>query len=312
MKKSLLSVFTIIVGGFVAVYFFMPGTMFKITRKIERMAGGLEQKSIEVNGMNIQYLDGGAGDPLVLIHGFGANKDNWTRIGKYLTPYFHVIAPDLPGFGETDKDPEGKYSIKDQAIFLKQFLNTLGIKSFHIGGNSMGGNIAGQYAALFQKDLKSILLIAPGGVFSSKPSELFQMIKNSEPNPLIAQNREEYDKLLDFVFVKKPFIPSPIKGFLIKEAIKNQDSNKKIFQMIKNPDLSKPMESLVKNITVPALIIWGDQDRVLHSSGAKILESIMKNSKAIVLDNIGHVPMIEIPEKTANLYLDFYKTNQPF
>ena len=307
MKKILLSVFTAIIVGFVVIYFFMPGTMFGIFQKIERKIGGLEQKSVVVNGMNIQYLEGGKGDPLILIHGFGANKDNWTRIGKFLTLHFHVIAPDLQGFGESDQNPEGKYTIKDQALFLKQFLNKIGIKSFHLGGNSMGGNIAGQYAALYQGDLKSLFLIAPGGVVSSKPSELFQMIKNGEANPLIARNKEEYEKLLDFVFVNKPFIPSPIKGFLAKEAIKNQDRNNKIFQLIKNPDLNEPMESLLKNTNIKTFILWGAEDRVLDSSGAKILESIMKNSKAVVLKNIGHVPMIEIPEKTAKLYLDFHK-----
>lgn len=307
MKKILLSVFAIIIVGFVAVYFFMPGTMFGIAKKFERKKGGLEQKSVLVNGMDIQYLEGGKGDSLVLIHGFGANKDNWTRIAKFLTPHFKVIAPDLPGFGESDDDPGGKYTIKDQAVFLKQFLNKIGIKSFHIGGNSMGGNIAGQYAALYQEDLISLFLLAPGGVVSSKPSKMAQMLKNGEPNPLIARSIEEYEKLLDFIFVKKPSIPSPIKGFLVKEAIKNQDRNKKIWQMIKGSNLNEPMESLLKNIDVKTFILWGAEDRVLDSSGAKILESIMKNSKAIVLENIGHVPMIEIPEETAKLYLEFHK-----
>ena len=93
--------------------------------KIARKAGDLEQKSVEVNGMNIQYLEGGSGEPLVLIHGFGANKDNWTRIAKFLTPHFKVIAPDLLGFGESNDNPDGKYTIKNQAVFLKQFLNKI-------------------------------------------------------------------------------------------------------------------------------------------------------------------------------------------
>lgn len=67
------------------------------------------------------------------------------------------------------------------------------------------------------------------------------------------------------------------------------------------------MESLLKNVDVKTLILWGAEDRVLDSSGAKILESIMKNSKAIVLENIGHAPMLEIPEETAKLYLEFQK-----
>ena len=278
-----------------------------IVKKIERKASGLEQKSVEINGINIRYLEGGSGEPLVLIHGFGANKDNWTRIGKFLTPHFHVIAPDLPGFGESSKEPDGKYTIKDQAVFLKKFIEKIGIKSFHIGGNSMGGNIAGQYADLYQNDLKSLFLIAPGGVVSSKPSEMYQMLNKGEANPLIARNVEEYEKLIDFVFFEKPFIPNSMKVFLVKEAIKNQDSNKKIFQLLKTPNLNEPMESLLKNIDVKTFILWGAEDRVLDSSGAKILETVMGDSKAIVLENTGHVPMIENPEKTAELYLDFHK-----
>lgn len=308
MKKILLSIFAIIIIGLVIIYFFMPGTMFGIVKKVERKAGGLAQKSVIVNGMNIQYLEGGSGDPLVLIHGFGANKDNWTRISKFLTPHFNVIAPDLPGFGESGKNPEEKYTIKDQAVFLKLFLNKININnSIHLGGNSMGGNIAGQYAGLYQDDLKSLFLIAPGGVVSSKPSQLFEMLKNGEQNPLVAGSAKEYENLLSFVFVKKPFIPRPIKEFLVAEAIKNQDLNKKIFEQIKDSSLNNPMESVVKNILVPTLIVWGAQDRVLHSSGAKILEAVMKNSKAVVLENIGHAPMIEIPEETAKLYLAFHK-----
>lgn len=307
MRRIIISILAIIVLGFVSVYFFMPGTLFGIVQKKERKKAGLEQKSVVVNGMTIQYLEGGSGEPLVLIHGFSANKDNWTRIAKFLTPHFNVIAPDLPGFGESDKDSGGKYTIKNQAVFIKQFINTIGIKSFHIGGNSMGGNIVGQYAALYQEDLKSLFLIAPGGVATSKPSELALIIKNKGPNPLIARNAEEFEKKLDFIFVKRPFIPSPMKGFLVKEAIKNQDINKKIFQLIKDVSLNEPMESLLKNVDVKTFILWGAEDRVLHPSGVKILGSIVKNCKVTVLEGVGHVPMIEKPEKTAKLYLEFSK-----
>jgi abhydrolase domain-containing protein 6 len=307
MKKIIFSIFVISVLGFASVYFFMPGTMFGLIQKIERKAGGLHEKIVSVNGLNIHYLEGGKGDPLVLIHGFGANKDNWTRIGKFLTPYFHVIAPDLPGFGDSSREPNDKYTIKDQALFLKQFVGKIGIKSFHLGGNSMGGNISGQYAALYQDDLKSMFLIAPGGVFSSKLSEMYQMLKNNEPNPLVAQNPEEYEKLLEFVFVDKPFIPGPIKTYLTEVAIENRYLNKKIFQILKDSSFNEPMESLLKNVDVKTFILWGSGDRVLHPSGAKILGSVVKNSKVTLLKGVGHIPMLEAPEKTAKLYLEFLK-----
>lgn len=306
MKKALLSAATIMVLGFLNFYFFMPGALFAIFQKIERKTGGLEEKSIMVNGLNIHYLEGGKGDSLVLIHGFGGNKDHWTRISRFLTPYFNVIAPDLPGFGESDEEPDGKYSIKDQAHFLKQFVEQLGIKSFHIGGNSMGGYITGQYAALFPGDLKSLFLISPAGVLSSEFSQMQQRIKNGGPNPLIAKDAGEFDELLEFIFVKKPFIPGPIKNYLKDEAIRHQALNETIFQRIKDTDLNEPMESLLGHLNVNAFILWGSDDKVLHPSGARILEAIIKNSKAQVMKNVGHAPMIELPKKTAGLYLEFH------
>jgi len=78
-----------------------------------------------------------------------------------------------------------------------------------------------------------------GGVVSSKPSEMYQMLNKGEANPLIARNVEEYEKLIDFVFFEKPFIPNSMKVFLVKEAIKNQDNNKKNFQLLKTPKQSK-------------------------------------------------------------------------
>jgi abhydrolase domain-containing protein 6 len=175
MKKLFFATTTFVIVAFLIVYFFMPGTIFGLVQILERKASGLQEKTIVVNNLNIHYLEGGKGEPLILIHGFGANKDNWTRISKFLTPHFRVIAPDLPGFGESSKEPGNKYTIKDQSYFIKKFAEKIKISSFHIGGSSMGGNIAGYYAFLFPGNLKSLFLIAPGGVFSSEPSEMQQM-----------------------------------------------------------------------------------------------------------------------------------------
>ena len=304
-KKIFVLVPLVVLLVLAGVYFLFPGAMFDLAQKAERRAGNLEQHSIEVKGLRIEYLEGGKGDPLVLLHGFGANKDNWTRIGKYLTPHFRVIAPDLPGFGESSPDPGGDYSIRIQAERVKAFVQALGIKSFHLGGNSMGGNIAGVYASSYPTDLKSLLLIDPGGVASSEPSEMSRRLKEGNPNPLIAENVRDYDRLLDFVFVKRPFIPRSIKRVLIQEAIEHQPLNRKIFQQLRSSVDVEPLEVLLKDMPVRTLVVWGRQDRVLHVSGAKILASVMPNAKTAIMDSVGHLPMIEKPEETARLYLSF-------
>jgi abhydrolase domain-containing protein 6 len=304
-KRIFILVLLVISFGFAAIYFLFPEAAFDLLIRVERSAGGLEQHSINVNRLRIEYLQGGKGDALILLHGFGANKDNWTRIAKHLTPYFRIIAPDLPGFGESSPDPDGNYSIVVQTERVKAFVQALGIESFHLGGSSMGGTIAGTYASTYPEDLKSLLLISPGGVAASEPSEMMRRMEKGEPNPLVAGSVEDYERLLDFVFVKRPFIPLPIKRLLTREAIEHQPLNRKIFKQIRNSIEIAPLEVLLKGLPAKTFIVWGAQDRVLHASGAKILRSVMPNAEAEVLDATGHLPMIEKPKETALLYLSF-------
>lgn len=311
MKKIFILTPLIILLCLFGVYFLFPGVMFDLLKTAERSAAGLKQHSIYVKGLRIEYLEGGKGDAVVLLHGFGANKDNWTRFGKHLTSHFRVIAPDLPGFGESSLAPDGDYTIRVQAERIKAFIRALGIKSLHLGGNSMGGNIAGAYASCYPNDLKSLLLIAPGGIASSEPSEMFRRLKDGKPNPLVVESIEDYERLLDFVFVKRPFIPRAIKKHLIQEAIEHQSLNRTIFKQLRSSVDDPPLETILKGLPVPTFIVWGVQDRVLDVSGAQILEAIIPNAKAEVMDAVGHLPMIEKPEETAALYLSFLEQREP-
>jgi abhydrolase domain-containing protein 6 len=304
-KRTFILVPLVILLGLVGVYFLFPETAYRFFQRAERSAAGLKQKSIQVNGMRIEYLEGGTGEALVLLHGFGANKDNWTRISKYLTPHFRVIAPDLPGFGESSRDPDADYTILIQTERIRAFVRAMGIGPMHLGGNSMGGNIAGAYASRYPKDLKSLLLISPGGVASSEPSEMARRLKEGKPNPLVAGTVEEYERLLDFVFVKKPSIPRAIKKVLVQEAISHQPLNSRIFKQLRSSVDVPPLEVMLKGLQIPTLIVWGAEDRVLHVTGAKIIESVMPKARAVVMDAVGHLAMVEKPEETAALYLDF-------
>ena len=121
---------------------------------------------------------------------------------------------------------------------------------------------------------------------------------------MIAKNAEGYEYLLDFVFVKKPFIPGPVKKNLIQEAVTHQPLYQKIFKQLTN-SVDIPLEDVMTGLPVPTLIVWGAQDRVLHVSGARILESVIPEARVEVIDAVGHLPMIEKPETTAELYLYF-------
>jgi len=291
--------------GALLFYFLFPGAVFRLLIAAERSAAGLTPHQIVADGWRISYLAGGKGDTLLLLHGFGANKDNWTRIGRFLTPRIRLIAPDLPGFGESDADPQADYSISAQVKRLKAFVAVLGLQSFHLGGSSMGGTIAAAYAATYPEEVKSLLLLAPGGVASAQPSEMFRLLEQGKPNPLVAESPQDYDALLDFVFVKRPFIPRAIKKHLARQAAAQAPTYRKIFQQLVNSRRESSLEAAVSGLAIPTLIVWGAGDRVLHVSGAAILAALMPEATAAIMDGVGHLPMIEKPEETARIYLRF-------
>jgi pimeloyl-ACP methyl ester carboxylesterase len=105
----------------------------------QRWRSGLTRKEIEIpGGLRYVYLEGGRGEPLLLLHGFGANKDNFTPIARYLTPHFRVIAPDHIGFGESSHPQDAEYAAPAQAERLRLFMQALGIPRFHLGGSQWG------------------------------------------------------------------------------------------------------------------------------------------------------------------------------
>lgn len=309
MKKKyilLLAALTVMVAV-VAVYFAFPDVAFKLLLKAERSSAGLEQHSIKVDGLHIEYLEGGQGDVVLLLHGFGANKDNWTRISKHLTPHYRVIAPDLPGFGESSRQPDANYTIGAQADRIYAFARALGIQSFHLGGSSMGGAIAGVYASQHPESVISLWLVAPGGVAGAEPSEMKKELDAGRPNPLVVESVEDYKRLIDFIFVKKPFIPGPMLNHLAKDAVRDRFLNQNIFKQISGASNMTGLESTLNGSMVPTLIQWGTNDRVLHVSGAKILGSVMPKAHVAIMEGVGHLPMIEKPGETADIYIRFLR-----
>jgi pimeloyl-ACP methyl ester carboxylesterase len=265
-----------------------------------RGLGGLSEKSILVGKHSIVYLEGGRGPSVLLLHGFGADKDNWNFFSRYLTKRYRVIAPDLPGFGESSKIWSDQYHIAAQVERVHEFAKEIGLTKFHLVGNSMGGLIAGVYAATYPAEILTLCLLDPAGV-ESEPSP-FSLELEKGNNPLIVESVSDYDKLLDFTFAKRPSLPDPLKSYFAEIAVQRKDFYKKVF-IEATP--GNQLEAVMTRIRAKTLILWGDSDRVLSVSSAQVLQKGIRKSKVIVLKNCGHMPMLEKPEETARHYLEF-------
>jgi pimeloyl-ACP methyl ester carboxylesterase len=111
-----------------------------------------------VNGVNIHYVIGGTGEPLLLIHGFGQNWYMWNRLLPELSKHFTVIAPDMRGVGESEKT-EGGYDKKNMAMDMHELMNKLGYKNVNVAGHDIGLMVAYAYAASFPADVKKLALM---------------------------------------------------------------------------------------------------------------------------------------------------------
>ncbi|MDK8462966.1 alpha/beta fold hydrolase [Marinobacter sp. SS13-12] len=272
----------------------------------ERSGAGLEASRIQVDDMTIAYLSNVepvAGETIVLIHGFGANKDNWTRLAGELTDEFNVYAIDLPGHGDSSKALDLGYRFEDQVGHLSKILAALDIDKPHIMGNSMGGAITALYAATFPDQVRTAVLFDPAGIFKYD-SELVELIVEGD-NPLIPSKEGDFKRLIDFALEKKPFVPWPIYEVMEERAIANRDVNQVIFAAIRDSGYEPDFRTAITRIDVPVLVIWGMEDRVINYRNADVFVEQIPDARKVLLEGVGHAPMVEVPEESAQLFREF-------
>jgi pimeloyl-ACP methyl ester carboxylesterase len=284
-------------------YFLFPESVFKLAIETQRRAAGLVKQSVQVDDHVIVYLEGGKGETVVLLHGFGGSKDDWPAFAKYLRG-FHLVIPDLPGFGESSQVPADSYSFESQLGRIDRFVEVLKLDQFHMAGNSMGGAFTAAYGAKYPGKVLTLALLDPAGAPSENKSEVARQLERGN-NPLLVANAADFDKLMALLFVKTPPIPGPFKRILAADMIAHAEFNKKIWNDWQPERFS--LAPVLPLIQAPVLIIWGDRDKVTDIGGVAFLEKHLKTYKVVIMKATGHLPMFEKPEETAKAYLSFLK-----
>lgn len=276
----------------------------------ERSSAGLESDRVAVGELDIAYLrneESANGDSVVLIHGFGANKDNWTRLAAELTDDFNVYAIDLPGHGDSSKNLDLGYRFEDQVQHVARILEALDIDQAHMMGNSMGGAITALYAATFPEQVRSAVLFDPAGIFEYD-SELVDLVMEGD-NPLIPRKPGDFDRLMDFALEKKPFAPWPILDVMEEKAIANREVNEVIFAAIRDTGYEPDFRNAITQIRAPVLVVWGKEDRVIDYRNADVFVERIPDARKVLLEGVGHAPMIEVPEESARLFREFIQSS---
>jgi len=285
-------------------WYLATGAWARILIAAARRTAGLRNRAIDVNGLRWHYLEGGTGPLLVALHGFGGDADNWLRVARGLGRHFRIIAPDLPGFGDSDAPGSLPFDIPSQSARLNAFLEALGEVPEFIAGNSMGGWLACAYTLEHSESVRAIWLLAPLGVASGKPSPLLKAIESDRQSPISITNESEFKaRVVQPMFGRPPWIPRPLLRFYASRAARQSaDSARRFREVLESP---RKLEAIVGETRVPIHLQWGSLDRAVNPDGVRVLLQTGAEIDAHLLEGVGHLPMLESAGESKRLWISF-------
>ncbi len=287
----------------VASWYVLPGIWSSLLTWVGRRLTGLRSRRRTVQGILWHYLEGGRGPTLVLLHGLAAECDHWLAVAGNLRREYHILIPDLPGFGASEPPAELSFLIDDQSRRLEAWLDELGIEQCLLAGNSMGGWIAADFAARNPARVPALWLQDPFGVLTAEPSELLAALARGERNPFAVQKLSDYKYLAMVMLSRTYHVPYPLlrHGYLLAKRLYPHLDRMHQEVLVR----SEPLESLAPRLSMPVLIEWGSADRAVHVSGAWILDQLIPRSEVVILEGAGHLPMLERPFQSAGSFREF-------
>ena len=255
---------------------------------------GLSKQSADIGEMELVYYRGGRVDAptIVMIHGYTADKDVWPRFARHFLDDYQVIIPDLAGHGDTVYLPQADYSIDAQSARVIALLDKLDIAKAHVIGNSMGGFTTAFIATHYPQRTLSATMIDPAGVKSPQPSDMENMLAQGE-NPFLVNDADDFANFYPMTMAQPPYLPGFVLDAMAHKYAERRERHDYIFSF------------LAKQLTAPALLIWGAKDRLIHVSATQVWAAGVEQLQVEIMDELGHMPMVEAPSVTAQRYQAF-------
>lgn len=266
------------------------------------------------NPIDLYHEFHGQGDPLLCLHGFGASLYTWRNFIGPLSKNYQLVLIDLKGFGKSPKPNDTHYSPQDNADLIYDFILKHDLKNLTLVGNSYGGGLSLLLSVmLMERDptrLKSLILIDAGAYKEYVPfylkllsipviNKLAIYLTPSKCATTMVLSKAYYD--LDKVTSEQvAAYAAPIAAPGGRHAL--LETGKQLI-----PANIDELITRFKDITVPTLIIWGKQDKIIPLRVGELLHEAIPNSTLKVIDHCGHIPQEEMPEATVPLVLDFLK-----
>ena len=300
----------------ILVIFIFSGIHLDIPREEleEKYATGSSQFLDLSDGTRIHFRDeGNAKNPtVILLHGFNGSLLNFDRLVPLLVEDYRLVSIDLPGFGLTGAIPSADYSTESFIDTVTTLTTYLGIEKFSIAGNSMGGGVAWRYALNNPRKVESLILIASSGVMTEEDSRKFAERKENSPIVWRLMNSNILKRFLNY-YTPKFFATQGLKVSVYDQKLANIEHAMQFHDLVllegsRNAILSMSMGSRSKmhgpeslsRIEAPTLVIHGDKDNIIPIERSQVFEEYIDKVEVKIYSQIGHLPMYEDPNKTAN------------
>jgi len=256
---------------------------------IDKMECNVEQSEVLSGKIKTAYLTSGQGFPVILLHGGGAGAVTWYPSIGGISKKFRVIAPDIVGYGESDK-PNADYDRPYFTSWLKDFLIAMDIKKAHIVGLSQGGAIALGFA-IENPDLVEKLVLVNSGALGAQPTfKPFLAMLWMNVFPSIISNRFTSRYLLSNTEHRD------LNHIYYSVEVLKKLGGKNAFSQGRGAAVSVISEELLRQIKNSTLIIWGEDDNFFSIEHGVSASQVIPNAKLLRIKDAGHLSLIDQPE----------------
>ncbi|MBZ5722787.1 MAG: alpha/beta hydrolase [Acidobacteriia bacterium] len=264
--------------------------------QFQLLRAAIHSRSMVIDGNDVHYIEGGSGQPIVLIHGLGSQaQQDWVALAPYLVRAgYHVYALDLLGYGQSAKPADRTYSIPEEAKFVESFLNANHLDTVALGGVSMGGWIASTVALDQPQRVTRLMLFDSAGMW-------FKL--SFDPALFTPQTSQQVNQLMALVTPDPPALPEFVKadfirrmkrdGWVVRRAL--------VSMMAGGDELDEKFSAL----KMPMLIVWGKEDTLTPLSLAESMHRAAPQSVLVVYGDCGHIAVVTCMDRIAPTALDF-------
>lgn len=276
--------------------------LWPMARTGHRWLQQTRRREVVVDRHRMVWLERGRPGPrrptVVLIHGFASMKENWGLWLPLLPRDWHILVPDLPGFGESDYHHDASYRYEVQASRLRNWLAELSLDQVHLVGSSMGGAIAAILAQRLEPAPRSLTLLNSAGIPEHAGVDIDAPFETDRDQILIPDNLTAVYRMFNSVGNGRPNPGAAvIAGLLGPDLLRRRSALRHIFNDML-ADALAPARYLDRQ-RVPLQVQWGDRDIITPTRCVDYFRRVRPDADIRLFRRVGHLPMVEVPKRSA-------------